>query len=518
MNNVKQYIVTYLPGLILFAIFLIIACIIYGDYGAAWDEKTQRYFGLVNYNYAFNGSNELLRMGGRYYGAGFEMLLIRIEKFNGLTKTGDILRSRHFYSHLFFLLSCLCGYVLVYRMYKNKLIACFTFLMLAMMPRIYAHSFFNSKDIPLLSMFVVTFCFAQIAFDKKTKFWFFMAGTACGFTSSIRITGLMLPCIITSFLCCELILATLKRKQPAAILTGLLLFLSAFSLTLYACWPILWHDPLANFSSAYRQMSHFSAYKRSVLLNGQLLDPLDLPKSYIAQWLFITTPPLWLAGGIAGITLFLYHFAREPFAFFTINNHKTGALAALVIFISAITIVSVHPVLYDDWRHFYFIFPSIVFFNAYFLVAWSKTRYFFAGLLLYSVQFVLASIFMVQSHPFQEVYFNSFVSHKPQFLRKNFDLDYWAPCLKQGLESIARTDTSSKIRVASFIGGDVFDANISLLGPVERKRFEYVENGENADYFFTNFRWHPEDYDFKKNVCDLRVLNSSILCIYKLKQ
>ena len=45
---------------------------------------------------------------------------------------------------------------------------------------------------------------------------------------------------------------------------------------------------------------------------------------------------------------------------------------------------------------------------------------------------------MIRNHPFQNVYFNNFLSHDEQYLRKNFEMDYWGTSYKQALEYVLK--------------------------------------------------------------------------------
>ena len=167
---------TWWPGLILFSLFVIAGLLCYKDYGIAWDEPTQRGIGNITYNYVFKGDQALKTYEDRDLGTGFELPLIFLEKGLHLTDSRDIYLMRHIATHLFFLLGAFCGYLLALRLFKNQYIACLGFIMLAFTPRIYAHSFFNTKDIPFLSAFLIVFLVNEIAFEKNKRVWYLLLG------------------------------------------------------------------------------------------------------------------------------------------------------------------------------------------------------------------------------------------------------------------------------------------------------------------------------------------------------
>lgn len=162
----REKLFAYLPGILLFIIALAIGLHTYQDYGISWDESTQREFGRISYNYVFKGDKGLLTYSQAYYGVGLELPLMCFEKWFHLTDTRDVYLMRHMVTHILFLLGCLAGYSLVLRLFKNNIMASIAFLVLLLCPRIYAHSFFNSKDVGFLSVFLITLSFAQYAFSK----------------------------------------------------------------------------------------------------------------------------------------------------------------------------------------------------------------------------------------------------------------------------------------------------------------------------------------------------------------
>jgi hypothetical protein len=123
---------------------------------------------------------------------------------------------------------------------------------------------------------------------------------------------------------------------------------------------------------------------------------------------------------------------------------------------------------------------------------------------------------MIKSHPFEDVYFNILLSKDNQYLRKTFELDYWGTSYKQALEYIVSHDKSTvlNIRVANLPG----EHNSMILKPEDRKRIRYVESDANADYYITNYRWHPKDYPYPKDkkIFSISVQNSEICTIWKL--
>lgn len=504
----------YLPGILLFFIAAIIGILTYQDYGIAWDESGQRTIGTICYNYLFNGNNELVSFSDRQHGTGFELPLVIIEKALKITDMRDVYLMRHWVTHIFFLLSALSAYILFYKLYKSRFIASVGFIMIAFCPRLYAHSFFNSKDIPFLCMFIITFSYCYFAFTKNKTLPFFILGLLCGYTTGIRVMGIMLAVFIFVLLLMDLILNYFAKKEVKKYIINVLLFSFGFCAAFYISSPYLWRHPVDNFIDSYSLMSHFS-WHWTVLINGKMEHGDQLPWTYFPTWFLISNPILWLFCGISGIVLVIFNFLKRPYLFFQ-NSPERNQMFYLFCFATPIlTIIMLHSVIYDDWRHLYFVYPSFVLLALYFINKVFQTRYKLIMQFLCIIQISFIGYFMIRNHPFQEVYFNELVSHKKEYLRHHYEMDYWGCSMKQALEHLIKTNPENTIKVSTdFAGIMPLNKNILMLKEQDRKRVEYVDPNA-ADYFITDFRGHPDDYPYQKIDYSITVLNSTISCIYK---
>src|ERR1035437_6234235 len=357
----------YFPGIIMFLIALVIALFTYKDYGICWDEPYQRDPpGLQSYNYIFHGSQELFKRAQDNHGAGFELLLVIIEKMLRLTDSRDIFLNRHIVSHIFFLVSIFAAYVLIYRLYKNRFIASLGFFMLAFMPRMYAHSFYNSKDMPFLAMFLIIFAVCHVAFDKNKTWLFFALGLLCGYATSIRIMGVMLLPVILLLLFIDLVNNLKNKEKIGKPLLQMLVFTVGFVILLYLPWPFLWKDPIRNFVDSYTKLAHYSAWKGGLLFNGKILySDKPLPWTYFPTWFLITIPELWLLAGFGGIILLVIDFFKRPLVYILNTKERNYILYLFCFFAPIFAVMFLHSVIYDDWRHLYFVYPSFVMIGLY---------------------------------------------------------------------------------------------------------------------------------------------------------
>lgn len=504
----------YAPGIVMFLLAFIVGLVVYKDYGICWDEPMQRGPGLLSYEYAFNGNEDLFNKATDNHGAGFEMLLVIIEKWFNITDSKAIYEMRHIVTHVLFLLGALAGYVLALRLFKDKMIASLGFVMLVLAPRLYAHSYFNSKDIPFLAMFTITLAICQAAFAQNKKWLFAILGLACGYATSIRIMGIMLACFIGLFLVIDTITAYSKKEdKPHTNILNLLFFFIGFTFTVYIAWPYLWKDPVHNFVESFSKLSHFNLWTGIMLLGGKYVSSMNLPWTYFPTWFLISNPILWLLLGFAGLVWAGIAFLSKPLHFFR-NTMERNILLYLMCFTGPIAaILILHSIIYDDWRHLYFVYPSFVMLALYVVYRINQSKYRMIVMGGAALQAAILCFFMVSAHPFQQVYFNELVSHDKESLRKNYEMEYWGCAYKQGLEHLVKANPNAPVKVYSNMAQLVFN-NTLMLPEQERNHVQFVDR-EKADYVITNFRNHSYDYPLAKVDYSINVQNSTILCIYR---
>ena len=126
------------------------------------------------------------------------MPALLVERLLGLTGRRHQLLTCHGLIHLVFLLGGLAGYILAFRLFDNRVLAMFAMLVFLFHPRLYAHSFFNSKDIPFASMFLIALCLVQRAFRQYTVVALVVLGVGVGAATNLRIKGMVLFPIVVA--------------------------------------------------------------------------------------------------------------------------------------------------------------------------------------------------------------------------------------------------------------------------------------------------------------------------------
>lgn len=506
----------YLPALILFCIALLVGLLTYQEYSISWDEPEQRLGGIMTYDYVFHCDRTLIDTPSDYHGAAFEFFLAIIERVMNITKQRDVYLMRHLVSHIVFLLGALSLSMLSFRLFGSRFLSVLCFAMLLCMPRIYAHSFFNSKDVPFLAMIAIALSYTQIAFSKGRLMPFFILGLICGFATGIRIMGIMFFCFVNFFLLADLLSSGDVKGRIGKALSSVLLFSAAFCAALYLSWPYLWRDPVGIFLTSAKLMAKYT-WVGKVLFAGKMIPSDHLPWYYFPGWFSITTPVLWLVAGVTGLGVFVYEFIRSPRRYLKNVPGRNSLLSALCLAGPVLSVILLHSVIYDDWRHLYFVYPPFVLIALFFLDRALHTKYAPVVKFLCLAQVSVVGWFMAHNIHFNQVYFNELVSHKKEYLRKHYEMDYWGCGYKQALDYLLKLEPDADtIRIATNgIQSLLVKNNMMLLEERDSKRIKRVDP-EFSDYFVTNFRSHPEDFEYPHVQYSIVVQNSTVLCIYKM--
>ena len=473
------------------AVFTAVGVAVLDDYGVSWDEFYQRDIALETISYVLGEDDELLKNHDKFYGTTFEMPLLIVERVLGLQDdTRAILLSRHILSHLFFIAGGFFCYLLTRRLFGSTVIALFAMLLFLLHPRLYAESFVNTKDLPLAAMFMVALFLTHRAFSKDTVGAFLLCGLAVGILINIRILGVVLFAAVPAVRALDLLFdAGRERGRKHALITGGVFALAAM-FALYATLPYLWANPIERSVEMFATLSHHPTVFPQ-LFQGQVIMGNDLPPHYIPTWIAITTPPVALLLGIAGIIAVIRRGWGASYR--DILRHadlKFGFLLIGCLIMTFIAVIVVTPSMYGGWRHTYFLYAPfcvLAAFGLHCLASISGRTVVRAGVYtLVGAGILLIALQMVRIHPYQQVYFNFLVDREtPGRLGDQYFLEYWGTSYLDGLRWLTETYPDSLIHVW---GSNEHDhRNRAFLPASDRPRIALKGEGEGiADFYITN--------------------------------
>ena len=131
------------------------------------------------------------------YGTLFDLPFAFIEFFE--LNIEKIFLLKHFSLFIIYFISTIFFFLLIKKNLNSKKIAIMGVLILISSPRIFSHSFYNSKDILFLSLMIMAAYFCLELLKNYNFKNLFISCLLCAFASNIRIIGIYLPLLTFIF-------------------------------------------------------------------------------------------------------------------------------------------------------------------------------------------------------------------------------------------------------------------------------------------------------------------------------
>ena len=426
------------------ALFLLAGVLALDDYGVSVDVHHQIAIGNAALDYLAGGGaralDQVISPHDRYYGAAFEAPLVLVERVLGLEDFWDIYLARHFLTHLFFLVGGAFCYLIVHRLFGSKLLALVAMLLFLLHPRIYAHSFYNTKDIPFLVMFMIALYLTHRAFRRDTLGAFLLCGVGVGLLVNLRIMGLVLFAAVLALRALDLPFAGGTEQRKRILLEGGAFALAAL-LTYYASLPALWTDSIGQFAEAFEVLGSHPNQASNFFQGEWFFAPDGPPLDYIPVWIGITTPPVVLLLAVVGVAGLFWYGARSP------RSIRRGtfthfSLLLLLLPVASITAIVVNESnIYSGWRQVFFLYAPITLLAAAGMhrILSISCRWMRVGMyVLLAACLAVTLVSIVRIHPLAYSYHNSLVDRStPNYLVSQYEADYWSlsywPLLREAL-------------------------------------------------------------------------------------
>ncbi|MGE4586890.1 MAG: tetratricopeptide repeat protein [Mangrovibacterium sp.] len=347
----------------------------------------------------------------------------------------DVFGFRHLLSSFLGWLTIMAAALFVHHL-RGYGAALICLLLFALSPRFLGHLQNNLKDIPFALGYVASL-FALIRFRES------------GFSSRAVI---LLPVILSIAFCFSI--------RPGGILPAFYLILSGFLfllqeygsnrafslkqirqkvlLILFIClaaylgglliWPYALQNPLTHPWESYRLMTRFPTIVRQIF-EGRFIWSDQLPWYYLPKYMLITIP----LGVFGGLFLFLAGFRQ-----IAVSPHREAYwLLVVSLLFPVLFVMLIDSNLYGGWRHFLFVYPSLVILSATgisgFFSRYRKNLYRLSGILGIVLLSVHPLRFMVSAHPYYYLYFNQLVGGIGGAYG-NYETDYYYVTLRSGTE------------------------------------------------------------------------------------
>ncbi len=361
----------------------------------------------------------------KYYGIGFQLIsqpfqfLIEdfVQTYQKVDAEGSHLLAKHFVIFLSFFISGIFFYLIVFIITNNASFSTASTILYLLYPYLLGHAFFNPKDIPFLSFWIICTYLSINLFNnllenvKINYFQLLIFSFITSFLLSIRISGIL---IFLQYIITFIIYITVSNENLLTFIKKFykkfLFFIVTLILFTILLYPIYWKNPLLIFDAINYMSNYFNDV--CTLTLGKCMEAKNLDPTYIPIWILVKLPFIIILG------LLLLPFTEKKILTTKRNKISFGTLISIIILIPIILILKkVH--LYDELRQILFLIPLI-------FITGVVSLYFYSNKLFYFLFTISISLFFYENikiYPYQYAWFNT--PSRVLDLNKNFELDYW---------------------------------------------------------------------------------------------
>ena len=535
----KKKLIPFVVVALFFFVYFFVGYRIYRDYGVSTDEPTDYLRGMVDYQRFMGGSqaqfmNDCAMMQNGnvcYYPAFFSMVLYRFAPYgdNGPIlfdngnwygpgfNTQKIYLERHKLTFAFFAFSVFIFFLIGKKIFKDWKIGLLGAFFLIISPRIFGYSFYNPKDIPFLSAYIISIYTLLLLIDKKNLFTALLHGMATAVVCSIRTPGLIIIPVTIFFYFFDLFLSKETGKNYLKAVGLLVSFLIVSAGLIYWFNPILYADPIRNFIYTFQVMKDYPWRGYQIYLSRGIGG--SPPWHYSLVWFSISSPILYLVLFVIGMGTLVVKSVRSRMKahFLALRDIYIAAACALLPIAAVIVMRST---LYTDNRQMYFCYPPLLLISLYgfvklvdFLKKRSVRWQAWVGVILV-VGLAYPLYFMVRYHPYENFYYNFLAGSKMSTIKQRFTLDSWMITSTDALKYILKTDPTKYITV-KFIDGT--PRGVFLLSKADQARL-IINQEDDPMYIVDGYRFYPtEKIPGGKTVYySVKIGDSDVLTVYKM--
>ena len=413
----------------------------------------------------------------------YEVFLVFTCKVLNITDFRDIYLTAHRINFVLFFLSLIIFFIFCQKIFENLFVSLLGITLILLSPRIFAESFYNSRDIFFMCLFIFylnsMYNFINSKNIKNIVFFSFFTALIL----NAKILG-YIPVLIFLVLYLYNFLNTKKKLLHEKKIIFIFLTLSCFFI--YVLWPYLWDNPLENLFFALKNVVKIQ--QDIILINyyfGEYL-PSDLvPWHFRIVWFLITTPVIILFLFILGLVLFFIEISKKIGS--TLDNKKDfsqkqfiNIFLFMVFLLSFFILIEFNKSKYGGWRHLYFLYPIVIYFSLLFINhLLHNSSNIFRNTIFIFIFFNLANslFWTMKNHPHQYIFFNFLTKN---YALKNFDLDWWGVSHKASLEYILKNTKKNKVKV--FAEGFTSLKDTYLYLESSEKKRVVLTGIEEADY------------------------------------
>ena len=482
---------------VFFLLLILVGLATYRDFGITSDEPWLRELGIITMNYVgavlgipylTTATPDPLPLLRNYsdgdHGALFEMISIIFEKALNLKDEREIFQFKHFLTFLVSVGGAAALYSMAQRRFSDWRIGLLAALILVLSPRFFAESFYNSKDIIFMALFAIAINTMISFLLSRTTRAAILHAIATAIAFDIRIAAVVFPVLTVAFMTIQAL------KEPSILRQAVkssAVYLILIAIFIPLMWPWLWTDVLGNLGHAFVNMAHFQRLIVWVLYRGHYYVTNDLPWHYIPVYILITTPIAYLLFFSLGALKISIQIIRNKIRLWRNNDEMQDIIYLGTFFGPILVVILLKSVLYNGWRHLYFVYPSFIMIAVggfVFLLQRKRQKILkFGAIIILLSNMVGTAYWMIRNHPLNNVYFNTIAGSN---WVKNYQGDYWGLSTYLALQYVLANDTREQIKIKPLQCINI-DVSMKLLTKQERDRIAIVRDDSLTDYMLLNY-------------------------------
>ncbi len=390
----------------------------------------------------------------------------------------------HCYTFLIFFGGCIALYGIVYELFQSRRLSVISFGLLFLTPRFFAEAHYNNKDVVLLALGLGVIYFGiRYIRSRKLSAGLLFAVTAA-FMTNVKIIGawfFAVPGI--TFLIVNI---RDRRLDFRKVLEGFGV-IAVFLLTFVLITPASWGGPADFVIYCVKNASGFSRWSGTVLYAGRRQE-VPLSSDYLPLQILYTTPLVLLLLSLLGhIRAAVAVVRREG------NAPVYLMLFALYMVPFGYAVFKSGVVVYNGWRHFYFVYGPLVIFMGVGCEAIAQmirrvTEKQIVSDGLFGAILVYLLFLVVIGHPYQYSYINCLAARPAQ---QDWQLDYWCVGGLRALDLIYDSDVRKEGYSLTVTGEGTLKADVERFSSRWNGELRYVEPDAEipANYLVVNLTY-----------------------------
>lgn len=434
-SNADRISVAMLCGLV------VLAVLIFRDYGISNDEEVQHRYGELIVNYYLSGFRDSALFNYRnlyLYGGLFDVVAVGVARLLPF----DVFLIRHFLSAMIGIAG-IAGTWATARLVAGPRAGFVALISLAVCGAYFGGMFNHTKDVPFAAAMIGAIYFLlRAGRDLPAPRWRDIIGFAVmlGAATGLRAMGLLL----VGYAGLMVLIALPRPVRPAdgaAFLWKSALYLlpavAIAYLIMIAAWPWAALAPL-NPLRAIFSFAHFH-YEIRTIVAGDVYRMADVPWWYVPFYLAIKVPLVIYAGALCALAALLLALVRTGWTTLPRRHLETAFLVFVVVFPIACEALAEGPA-FSGMRHFLFVVSPLavlagIGFDA-LLAALSPRRFLAAGAACaLALVFAWNATLLARLHPYEYMFYNPLVGGLEGASRR-YEMDYWVNMMPDAVKAL----------------------------------------------------------------------------------